>query len=139
MCLCILEPKVSTRRIKNLSRRLGFQELCYDHDTNHHIAIMWKNDVTMSLNSIDDQFITLQGLHSSSGQNFFLSVVYVSCSKHARRRIWSFLLSLNSQINDPWIVGGDFNVISSWNEKNGGRIIDNGSMQDLTLSLSSLG
>uniref|UniRef100_A0A7N0U2D1 Endonuclease/exonuclease/phosphatase domain-containing protein n=1 Tax=Kalanchoe fedtschenkoi TaxID=63787 RepID=A0A7N0U2D1_KALFE len=37
-------------------------------------------------------------------------------------------LVLMLRIKEPWIVGGNFNVVSNWNEKKGGRMLDDGSM-----------
>uniref|UniRef100_A0A7N0TUX1 Uncharacterized protein n=1 Tax=Kalanchoe fedtschenkoi TaxID=63787 RepID=A0A7N0TUX1_KALFE len=49
---------------------------------------------------------------------------------HARRRIWDNLLYVNRSLKVPWIIGGDFNVISCWEEKKGGRFYDDGSMYE---------
>uniref|UniRef100_A0A7N0ZS43 Endonuclease/exonuclease/phosphatase domain-containing protein n=1 Tax=Kalanchoe fedtschenkoi TaxID=63787 RepID=A0A7N0ZS43_KALFE len=130
MILNILEPKANSRKIKNLSKKLGFNNLFYDHEVNNHIVVMWKMDVDLSIVYCDDQMATFKGNHSRFGQEFYLSIIYALCSKHARRRIWEGLLDLSNQIKVPWIVGGDFNVISNWNEKIGGRLVDDGSMKE---------
>uniref|UniRef100_A0A7N0VJS8 Endonuclease/exonuclease/phosphatase domain-containing protein n=1 Tax=Kalanchoe fedtschenkoi TaxID=63787 RepID=A0A7N0VJS8_KALFE len=118
MILNILEPKANSRKIKNLSKKLGFNNLFYDHEVNNHIVVMWKMDVDLSIVYCDDQMATFK----------VLLMPYVL--KHARRRIWESLLDLSNQIKVPWIVGGDFNVISNWNEKIGGRLVDDGSMKE---------
>uniref|UniRef100_A0A7N0V2P2 Endonuclease/exonuclease/phosphatase domain-containing protein n=1 Tax=Kalanchoe fedtschenkoi TaxID=63787 RepID=A0A7N0V2P2_KALFE len=128
MCFCILEPKASLRTIKSLSRKLGFQSYDFDPQENHHITTLWTSEVSLSKFHYDDQVVSYEAHHASSGKKIFLSFIYAACSKHARRRIWDVLLSHNSFIKDPWLVGGDFNVISSWNEKRGGRHLDDGSM-----------
>uniref|UniRef100_A0A7N0UQU2 Uncharacterized protein n=1 Tax=Kalanchoe fedtschenkoi TaxID=63787 RepID=A0A7N0UQU2_KALFE len=101
-----MEPKASLRKIRNLSRRLGFNDFFYDNEVNNHITVMWKTDISMSIWYIDDQILTFRGQHSITNQAFFLSIIYAYCSKHARRRIWDALLNLNCQIKDPWIIGG---------------------------------
>uniref|UniRef100_A0A7N0T5Z1 Endonuclease/exonuclease/phosphatase domain-containing protein n=1 Tax=Kalanchoe fedtschenkoi TaxID=63787 RepID=A0A7N0T5Z1_KALFE len=66
----------------------------------------------------------------SQEKKFTISVVYAACSKHGRRTLWDVLLNLNSRMKDPWLVGGDFNVISNWSERRGGRFVDDSSIAE---------
>uniref|UniRef100_A0A7N0ZRI2 Endonuclease/exonuclease/phosphatase domain-containing protein n=1 Tax=Kalanchoe fedtschenkoi TaxID=63787 RepID=A0A7N0ZRI2_KALFE len=130
MSLCILEPKAATKRISMLSKNLGFSSHHYEVDINHQIAIMWNSEIILSKFYADDQIVTMKACHVFSSKIFFMSFIYATCSKHGRRRIWEALIDHNTQIKDPWMIGGDFNVISSWAEKRGGRMIDDGSMME---------
>ncbi|KAL9689838.1 hypothetical protein QQ045_010229 [Rhodiola kirilowii] len=38
------------------------------------------------------------------------------------------LVEYSESVNCPWIIAGDFNVISNWDEKRGGNLDDDGSM-----------
>uniref|UniRef100_A0A7N0T7G0 Uncharacterized protein n=1 Tax=Kalanchoe fedtschenkoi TaxID=63787 RepID=A0A7N0T7G0_KALFE len=96
---------------------MGFKKVHYETEVNHQIVFMWKEEVSLSILHSDDQVVTMEALHS--GKKFSVSVVYAICSKHGRRRI-----------KDSWLVGGNFNVISNWNEKIGERFINDGSMAE---------
>uniref|UniRef100_A0A7N0RI91 Endonuclease/exonuclease/phosphatase domain-containing protein n=1 Tax=Kalanchoe fedtschenkoi TaxID=63787 RepID=A0A7N0RI91_KALFE len=128
MCVCILEPKASLRKINSLSRKLGFQSCDFDPHINHQVATFWTSEISLSKFHPDDQVVSFEVVHTVSCKKIFLSFIYAACSKHARRRIWDVLLSHNANIKEPWLIGGDFNVISSWNEKKRGRQLDDGSM-----------
>uniref|UniRef100_A0A7N0TUS8 Endonuclease/exonuclease/phosphatase domain-containing protein n=1 Tax=Kalanchoe fedtschenkoi TaxID=63787 RepID=A0A7N0TUS8_KALFE len=39
------------------------------------------------------------------------------CNKHARRRLWEFLLSNAQGSSNPWIIVGDFNIVAAREEK----------------------
>ncbi|XP_073154048.1 uncharacterized protein [Henckelia pumila] len=45
----------------------------------------------------------------------FCSFVYTSCDSMTRKELWDFLLQVQPQA-DPWLLGGDFNVVRSANE-----------------------
>ncbi|KAL9674735.1 hypothetical protein QQ045_002934 [Rhodiola kirilowii] len=47
-----------------------------------------------------------------------------------RASLWSSLIDASAQYTGPWLVAGDFNTISSWQEKKGGARRDNDSMFD---------
>lgn len=50
----------------------------------------------------------------------YFTVVYARCSAIERLQLWEDLEFLSSQIKQPWIVGGYFNVILKSEEKWGG-------------------
>ncbi|KAL9664842.1 hypothetical protein QQ045_020251 [Rhodiola kirilowii] len=48
------------------------------------------------------------------------------CDDVVREQLWEDLIAASDNINAPWIVSGDFNTISSWEEKQGGNLSDDG-------------
>ncbi|OIT33861.1 hypothetical protein A4A49_52065 [Nicotiana attenuata] len=72
-----------------------------------------------------------------------ITTLYAKCTPKERRELWSSLELTNLQVNGPWCIGGDFNVILDPDEKKGGRphrmnkslefstCIDNCGMMDL--------
>lgn len=46
------------------------------------------------------------------------------------QELWADLLDFSLQLQEPWVVGGDFNVISQSSEKLGGAPWDHNSMHD---------
>lgn len=61
--------------------------------------------------------------------NILLTFVYAKSSRVERQELWQHLLQL-SQLNGPWIIGGDFNTILNATEKKGGLEPDMPSMDD---------
>ncbi|PIN03582.1 hypothetical protein CDL12_23891 [Handroanthus impetiginosus] len=73
--------------------------------------------------TVDVLMDTNQLLHVkvSSGQwkdPLFCSFIYAKCNRWDRRRLWDDLCSACTDAH--WIVGGDFNVVSSLTERKGG-------------------
>lgn len=56
-----------------------------------------------------------------------VSVVYAKCSRAEIIELWNHLISFSQDITGPWVVGGDFNIVSSSHEKAGGSIPESGS------------
>ena len=54
------------------------------------------------------------------GFNFLFTPVYGSSQAKNRMELWSELSIIAPNVNDPWIVGGDFNAILYKEEKCGG-------------------
>jgi hypothetical protein len=52
--------------------------------------------------------------------DFLLTSVYEKCNKIKRRKLWHKLQGLNSN-SLPWLVGGDFNIVRSLDERFGGK------------------
>lgn len=48
-----------------------------------------------------------------------VSLIYAKCTQGERLLLWESLEELAQGIQDPWLVGGDFNVITSYEEKLG--------------------
>lgn len=48
-----------------------------------------------------------------------VSLIYAKCIQGERLLLWESLEELAQGIQDPWLVGGDFNVITSYEEKLG--------------------
>ncbi|XP_020595831.1 uncharacterized protein LOC110035859 [Phalaenopsis equestris] len=48
--------------------------------------------------------------------------IYAGCTKDARKELWNRLINISQQMSSSWVVGGDFNCITSIAEKSGGRV-----------------
>lgn len=51
---------------------------------------------------------------------FCATLVYAKCDDQLRLEIWEDLYSIADDINSPWLIGGDFNVVLNEEEKIGG-------------------
>lgn len=54
-------------------------------------------------------------------QDICITAVYAKCKSHTRKDLWCALEQDNQNVDIPWCIGGDFNVILDTNEKLGGK------------------
>ncbi|XP_060182578.1 uncharacterized protein LOC132612299 [Lycium barbarum] len=80
------------------------------HDHMHHITIK----------------IKAQGMQEA----LLITVVYAKCTQVERRVLWENLEDIAENCNSPWMIGGDFNVITLEEEKYGGLSV---SLQEIQL------
>ncbi|KAI9123912.1 hypothetical protein K1719_005212 [Acacia pycnantha] len=64
--------------------------------------------------------VSISGLNNSS--KFFFTTIYGSPQKHLRKFLWQDLELIASNLSAPWILAGDFNTITSQNDRQGGSI-----------------
>ncbi|KAH0677638.1 hypothetical protein KY285_025439 [Solanum tuberosum] len=69
--------------------------------------------------------------YQETGQSFITTFVYEKCDEQERRGLWEDIHNLNINMNLPWLVGGDFNVIFNDEEKIGGLLVhSHGGMEE---------
>ncbi|XP_015169049.1 uncharacterized protein [Solanum tuberosum] len=86
---------------------------------NGKIWLFWSNDITGQVLEKHDQHITVTFQHTALPNKFMMSFVYAKCKEYMRRPLWDRLL-LYANMDFPWCTIGDFNVITSIEEKLGG-------------------
>ncbi|KAK4729999.1 hypothetical protein R3W88_022987 [Solanum pinnatisectum] len=57
------------------------------------------------------------GLTLEDRQQLLTTMVYAKCSAEERIELWNDLYYINDQYSEPWMVGGNFNVILGEDEK----------------------
>ena len=87
---------------------------------NNKIWLFWSNEVTCDILECDQQHITCEVSHENCSEKFIMTYVYAKCKDQLRKPLWDSMLQW-SDTRYPWCVIGDFNFISSSNEKLGGR------------------
>lgn len=87
---------------------------------NNKIWLFWTNDFNITILHDTPQHVTCHASHANSGTNFHLSLVYAKCRTILRRSLWDDLISFSTNLQGPWSVIGDFNVIAKVVEKLGG-------------------
>ncbi|XP_070035247.1 uncharacterized protein [Nicotiana tomentosiformis] len=85
------------------------------------------------------QQVTINLFHPDIGQHIMYSFVYAKCSSLERLELWDNLYFLASDMELPWMVGGDFNVLLHEDEKIGGLTVHPPEYDDFTLCVNSYG
>ncbi|KAK8546726.1 hypothetical protein V6N12_027496 [Hibiscus sabdariffa] len=83
------------------------------------LALWWKDEANVSILStsknVIDSKITL-----NEGTPWFCSFLYGSPYREERNEIWRKMKVLRSNMDEPWCIVGDFNIVLSQEEKFGG-------------------
>lgn len=101
-------------------------------DENSHIWVMWKDRLRLSPMFSSSQSITLS-IHIQHDRHAVVFCIYASCLKRIRQLLWEHLDFVYASIRQTvthWLLVGDFNVIASAEEKQGGHESDRGAIQD---------
>lgn len=118
--LAIYEPKCHVRLFSNYSRRLGCSNGVYA--SNGRIWVFWKHGLIGNVVHEHDQAITIRLSHPLWASAVLVTFVHGRCNRYDRRSLWDYLIA-SSEVNLPWLVAGDFNVILDQSEKIGGRLV----------------
>nr|XP_009620919.1 uncharacterized protein LOC104112639 [Nicotiana tomentosiformis] len=116
--VALLEPFQKQGFIHYYRTRLGMETAL--SNINGKIWLFIDATVDWELLIDTDQQITIKVLYQGIGKHIIMTVVYVKCSSLERLELWNNLYCLASDMELPWLVGGDFNVILNEEEKIGG-------------------
>lgn len=122
----ILEPKQRHSKIGDYAQQIGLPNFAHAEPANNHIWVFWPHGVDITVLDVSDQHLSVL-LGGEDPIKF--SFVYAKCLRYERQALWD-QLRLHSDIDIPWLVGGDFNTILRVSEKRGGLDPDMGSIQD---------
>ncbi|XP_070048900.1 uncharacterized protein [Nicotiana tomentosiformis] len=64
--------------------------------------------------------MTLKLIHRNLNKEIYVTLVYDKCDAIERIELWDSMYHLDSDMESPWLIGGDFNVILYEKEKYGG-------------------
>ncbi|KAG6483859.1 hypothetical protein ZIOFF_060645 [Zingiber officinale] len=133
----ILEPFIELDEAL-ITRRLGFEsaisncssKIWFLHDANIACVILVDHEHVLHL-KIRSQLLLC---------SIFISVVYAKCNSGERRILWERLMDVKSIDDVCWLVGGDFNVISSIDEQSNDVLSRSGAIKEFNdvLMLSGL-
>lgn len=65
----------------------------------------------------EEQQLTLKLENHQAGVTVKVTLVYAKYSQNERLRLWEVFEEMAITYQDPWLVGGDFNVIGNEEEK----------------------
>ncbi|XP_015168371.1 uncharacterized protein [Solanum tuberosum] len=96
---------------------------------NHDIDITVINDT--------EQQLTIKLIQANQSHNFFVALVYAKCNANDRLQLWEDVDQLTTIIREPWLIGGDLNVILNSEEKIGGLPVHAADYEDFETWISS--
>ncbi|XP_075076924.1 uncharacterized protein LOC142163521 [Nicotiana tabacum] len=70
-------------------------------------------DIVMDM----EQQMTLKLFYRNLNKELYVTLVYAKYDATERIKLWDFMYHLSLDMESPWLVGGDFNVILSEEEK----------------------
>ncbi|XP_060202778.1 uncharacterized protein LOC132631203 [Lycium barbarum] len=101
------------------------------HNVNGKIWIFVDAEIQVEIMRDTEKLLSCRFTHLGDGQELVLTVVYASTDRSGRIALWEDLYDMSSHITIPWLVGGDFNVITDDIEKFGGLPIQFAETEDI--------
>ncbi|XP_019241256.1 PREDICTED: uncharacterized protein LOC109221250 [Nicotiana attenuata] len=83
--------------------------------------------------------MTIRVYHQDLGKYIMMTFVYAKCCALERLELWDNLYYLASDMELPWLVGGDFNVVMGEEEKIGGLPVYPPEYEDFAFCVNSCG
>ncbi|XP_075098809.1 uncharacterized protein LOC142175728 [Nicotiana tabacum] len=135
--VALMEPFQKKGLIDRYKRRLNM-ETAYKN-INGQIWLFFDAVVEWELVEDTEQQVTVRVFHHDLGQHMMMTFVYAKCSAMERLDLWDHLYYLASDMELPWLVGGDFNVILHEDEKIGGLPVHPPEYEDFAFCVNSCG
>ncbi|KAG6469540.1 hypothetical protein ZIOFF_070469 [Zingiber officinale] len=125
--LAVLEPMVDLD-CRYMARRMGFEEVV--SNKSGKVWFFWESTIACKVLFDHDQFLHLELSSQLFPSSMIVTVVYAKCTRLERSVLWESLEELRPEGDRLWLVGGDFNVISSMEEHSAGVLARPGAMED---------
>ncbi|XP_059315791.1 uncharacterized protein LOC132066504 [Lycium ferocissimum] len=117
--IALMEPFQHFRHIQRFRRRLGMRYA--HHNYNGKIWFFINDNIDVEVIQDTDQQITVKLSFQEDNKILMTTMIYAKCEALERINLWDNLYNLADQMEVPWLVGGDFNVIMNEDEKIGGH------------------
>ncbi|CAM8981011.1 unnamed protein product [Rhodiola kirilowii] len=117
----LMETKAGKRRMEFVRMEVGFQNgfVMESKGRAGGLALCWRDKIDLRICSFSDFHIdaVIEGKEA-----FRVTIFYGHPVTHKRAKSWDLIRTLNSMMDRPWIIFGDFNeVLFGWEVK--GRIV----------------
>ncbi|XP_070046820.1 uncharacterized protein [Nicotiana tomentosiformis] len=86
-----------------------------------------------------EQQLTIKVYHQEIGKYIMMTFVYVKCSSLDRLELWDNLYYLAVDMELPWVIGGNFNMVLHDDEKIGGLPVYPREVEDFAFCVNSCG
>ncbi|XP_075088118.1 uncharacterized protein LOC107829005 [Nicotiana tabacum] len=114
----LMEPKQQAKKLERYKNKIGLAQAISNVSNKIWALIDEVFEVTVMYNMV--QQLTLRLFHTESHVEFVLTLIYTKCDAIERIELWDSLYAMARDMEAPWLVGGDFNVIWDEEEKFGG-------------------
>ncbi|XP_060183464.1 uncharacterized protein LOC132613460 [Lycium barbarum] len=133
----ILEPFQDPDKMEDFRRRLNMHTAAANISGKIWIFV----DEMFEMEIIHDhmQHIAIKIKAQGMQKALLITVVYAKCTQVERRFLWESLEDIAKNCNSPWMIGGDFNVITSEEEKYGGLSVSLQEIQDFKSCINNCG
>ncbi|XP_060200312.1 uncharacterized protein LOC132628554 [Lycium barbarum] len=107
------------------------------YNINGKIWIFVEVGIQVEILKDTDQLLSFKLTQLDGGQDFVMTVIYASTDRDTRKALCEDLYDIATHINLPWLVGGDFNVITEAAEKYGGLPVQFAETEDFRHCINS--
>lgn len=139
----VLKAKLKLDRVHSfIHRKFRNWDWCsnFEQINGGRILVVWNPSLVECTSlEITPQVIHCNILDKVTSKKFVCSFVYGANTVAARRELWISLFIMGQNMNDPWIVLGDFNSILSLRDRNDGILPYNSDMDDFLTRNTLLG
>ncbi|KAH0679123.1 hypothetical protein KY284_020208 [Solanum tuberosum] len=84
-----------------------------------------------------EQQLTLCLKHHQQSHKWLITLVYAKCNAEDRLMLWEDIYQLSTDMDSPWLIGGDFNVVLNEEEKIGGLPVQDIDHEDFDICIHS--
>ncbi|XP_059302067.1 uncharacterized protein LOC132053997 [Lycium ferocissimum] len=121
--------------MESYRRRLGLETAICNISGKIWAFVDEEYEVTVLIESV--QQLTLKLFNWDVDMELVVTLVYAKCDRIERIELWDSLYNLASDMTSPWLIGGDFNVITDEEEKYGGLPVSLNEVEDFRHCIQS--
>ncbi|XP_070011033.1 uncharacterized protein [Nicotiana sylvestris] len=114
----LMEPMQDNKKLELYRRKIGLSQAFLNISNKVWAFVDDLYEVTVLYDM--EQQITLKMIHTETHIVQIITLVYAKCDAIERIELWDSLYAMAANMDIPWLVGGDFNVIWDEEEKFGG-------------------
>jgi hypothetical protein len=117
--IVIMETRVDPQKLSKTFKLLGFDNMQHTECRGYAggIVVAWKtSEVYVNVEIIDFQFMHLL-INFLNGPKWNFTAVYASPREETRNEAWLKLKNISRTVAGGWMMAGDFNDITSQDEK----------------------
>ncbi|XP_070007343.1 uncharacterized protein [Nicotiana sylvestris] len=131
----LMEPKQQAKKLERYRNKIGLAQAISNVSNKIWAFIDEVFEVTVMYNMV--QQLTLSLFHTESHVEFVLTLIYEKCDAIERIELWDSLYAMARDMDAPWLVRGDFNVIWDEEEKFGGLPVSLNEIDDFRHCIST--
>ncbi|XP_055835039.1 uncharacterized protein LOC129903500 [Solanum dulcamara] len=133
----LMEPFQDSNKIEEYKRRLGMEHAMAN--ISGKIWIFVEDIFDYHIIMDHQQHLTINLKIRGSQEEMLVTIVYAKCTQNERLDLWDSLEDLSTSVNIPWMIGGDFNAITSEEEKYGGLPVTINEIMDFRVCIQNCG